>query len=379
MGYETNPSYLYLALCIVLIDNLIVIPLASLRYRGKALQYIGIKLLNIFYFIALNIFLLTCLPRLSNYDFVQFFYINSWQPGYIFFANASASVLSFLLLVKSIPKFYSLQHFNLQLGKRMLRYSLPIIVAAFAAIIHQTADKFFLKYLLPKEIQTHSLGIYGACAKLAVFITLFTQAFRLAAEPFFFGKSKSKNANDIYALTMNYFVLVLGFIYVVLCCNLAWIKKFISQPAYWEGLDVVPILLLSNLFLAVYVNLSIWYKVSDKTKYGAYISLIGVFVTISMNLLLIPNIGYIGAALSTLATYTVMMLISYALNQAKHPIPYQKKHFLLYIGSAALLGGMGYVFFINSIWVRIVFPLIFLSIAVWSEKTKWKHQNIGII
>ena len=369
MGYTTNPAYLYLALSIVFIDNMLVIPLACLRYRGKALRYVGVKLLNVLSFISLNIFFLTGLPRLKGIEVWQTLYVESWGPGYIFSANLIASGLSLIFLIGGTPILYRWHLLSISLGKQMIRYSFPIVVAAFAAIIHQTADKFFLKYLLPKEIQSYNLGVYGACAKLAVFITLFTQAFRLAAEPFFFSKIKDGHAKELYAMTMNYLVLVLGFIYVVLCCNLSWIKGFISQPVYWEGLDIVPILLMSNFFLAVYVNLSIWYKVADKTKYGAYISSLGVFVIIFANLLLTPKFSYLGAAFSTLATYGVMMVVSYALNQRKNPIPYYRKRFVLYVSLAMLLGGSGYFFLVDKLWVQFVFPLVFLLLAGLIEKS----------
>lgn len=355
MGFENHVEYLYWGLLIVTVDTLTIVPLARLRHEGKALRYIAVKLSNILCFAGLNILLLSVLP------------IEGEAPGYILIANLCASVFTAILLFKQTPKPWRTQLFDQKLHREMIRYALPIAIAGVAAIAHQTADKFFLKYLLPEGQRLHGLGVYGACAKLAVIIALFTQAFRLAAEPFFFAQAKGKHAKDRYAQPMHYWVMLLGFVYVVICANLSWIKWFIPNPQYWEGLDIVPILLLSNVFLAIYVNLSLWYKVSGKTQYGAYLSLGGVVVSFVGNFLLIKPLGYTGAAWATLLTYGAMMIASYLLNQRKYPIPYRRKPFLIYLSGAIVLGWLGRVCFPDHWLAMIGLPMAFALLVYFGE------------
>src|SRR5690625_3183240 len=229
-------------------------------------------------------------------------YIPDFQIEYIFIANFVASLVTLFLLFK----FYSKLRFSFDtaLWKRIMRYALPVLVAGLAYAINEASDRIMMKYLLPKDIAKSELGIYAACYKLSIFMTLFSTAFRLGIEPFFFSHAENKNAKKTYADITKYFTIFGSFILVMVMVFSDLLKKLlISDEAYWEAMDIVPIILLANLFLGIYYNLSVWYKVTDKTKFGGFISMIAATITIVANFLLIPSIGYIGSAISTLAAY----------------------------------------------------------------------------
>jgi O-antigen/teichoic acid export membrane protein len=259
----------------------------------------------------------------------------------------------------------------------MLVYSAPLVIAGFAGIINETLDRILLKHLLYDATDPSSLvhaeaqvGIYSACYKLAMLVTIIIQAFRYAAEPFFFAQHKNENKNQIYVKVMNYFLAFLCLIFLGVSLNIDILKHFIQNETYWVGLGVVPILLLANVFLGVYYNQSIWYKLSNKTKFGAYIAISGAILTIGINLIFIPIYGYWASAWATLIVYAFQMVLSYILGQVHYPIPYNLKKFGLYLSSSILIFWFFSMIQFNSLALTlllkngglILFGLLFLFI-----------------
>jgi O-antigen/teichoic acid export membrane protein len=226
--------------------------------------------------------------------------------------------------------------FDTALWRRMMHYSLPLLLAGMAGMVNETMDRILLKYLLPPETAMEQVGIYGACYKLSILMTLFIQMFRYAAEPFFFKQAKEDNAKQVYADVMKYFVIACSFIFLGIMMYIDLVKFFIGEK-YYPGLQVVPVLLLANLCLGVFFNLSIWYKLSGKTSYGAWLAVFGATLTLVLNAWWIPLFGYVGSAWATLACYASMMLVSFYLGQKNYPVPYELTRIVFYLGSALAL------------------------------------------
>ncbi len=359
---EDYISYIKYFIFILALDALSVIPFARVRAEGKAVRYALIKFTNIASFIALNLFFLFAIPFIIKENWLLANWFSTWYRaewiGYVFISNLIASGLTFLLL---LPEILKLQFkVNRTLLIDMFSYSWPILIANLSFIINENSDKIFLEKLLPAEISEREVGIYGACAKLAVFLSIFINAFRLGAEPFFFNTSKNKDAKETYAVIMSYFVIALALVYVGLVANIGVLKYFIGQ-SYWEGIYVVPILLLGYLNLGIYMNLSIWYKLSDQTKYGLYISGIGALATIVLNVAFIPKFGFVASAWISLCVYTLMMLLSYIWGQKHYPIPYRIKKDLLYIVLATVLVYISFSIFKQNIFVG---NILFVSFGI---------------
>ncbi|MCF7984351.1 MAG: oligosaccharide flippase family protein, partial [Thiohalocapsa sp.] len=290
----------------------------------KALQFAGIKLIEIGANIGLYLFFIVLCRQAFESDPDSFFG-RLWNPeigiGYVFLANLAASALKLLLLA---PQFRAgLAGFDSALFRRMIRYSLPMVVIGMAGIINEMLDRAALKYLLPYDDETNmaQLGIYSACYKLSILMTLFIQAFRYAGEPFFFAYAKEKDAKQVYSLVLTWFVIFCVFIFLLVTLYLDLFQYFVGAP-YREGLHVVPILLLANLLLGIYVNLSIWYKLTDRTLLGAGVAIIGALITIAALWIFVPIYGYEGAAWAHLLCYGAMVLISYLLGRRYYPVPY---------------------------------------------------------
>ena len=338
--YQDHPEYLMIFSLILALDAIGSLPFARLRAEERAMRFAAIKLTEIVITISLNVFFIVLLP-----EALKIWPDSPWLAysdpkvgiGYIFVANLVASAIKVLLL---LPEF---RGEGLEpLGpciKKILRYSLPMVVIGFAGIINEMLDRAILKALLPYDLPENlrQLGIYGACYKLSILMTLFVQAFRYAGEPFFFSMAGRSDAPRAYALVMRYFVVFCVFIFLLVTLFIDYFQYFIGE-SYREGLAVVPILLMANLFLGIYVNLSIWYKLTDRTMMGAWVSLMGAVVTIGLNLWWIPIYGYVGAAWATLVCYGVMMLVSYILGRIFYPVPYPVGRILGYILLA--LGGV---------------------------------------
>ena len=331
--FNEHPEYILLLGLIVVLDGISALPLARLRAEEKALQFAGINFASIFINILLNLVFMLILFDPNNPEKGVF---------YILLANLISSAIKPVLLYKDFLQ-VSFKP-NGQLIRAMLLYASPLVIAGFAGIINETLDRILLKHLLYDETDPSSLmhaeaqvGIYSACYKLAMLVTIIIQAFRYAAEPFFFAQHKSENKNQIYVKVMNYFLAFLCLIFLGVSLNIDILKYFIQNESYWVGLGVVPILLLANVFLGVYFNQSIWYKLSNKTKFGAYIAISGAILTIGINLVFIPIYGYWASAWATLIVYAFQMVLSYVLGQVHYPIPYNLKKFGMYLGSSILI------------------------------------------
>ncbi|MDL2227330.1 oligosaccharide flippase family protein [Bacteroidales bacterium OttesenSCG-928-K03] len=326
LGYPGKEKYiLYLAI-IVAIDAFTAIPFAYLRKENKALRFATLKLINIGINIGLNLlFFLVLRPlSLNNPDsFFRFLYNPAVGICYVFTSNLIANIIVLILLYPEIKKIKF--RINFTLLKQMLKYALPILVVGFAGQINQNIDKILLKFLVPEgENAMHQIGVYGANYKIAIFMSLFIQAFNYSFEPFFFSQDDSKDVRKTYADIMKYFV-ILGWVIFLGVTLYIDLFKFLESSAYYEGLKIVPIILVANLLLGVYYNQSIWYKVTDKTKYGAYQSIIGALVTLIINFAFIPVIGYMASAIASVACYLVMVILSYIWGRKYYPINYDLK------------------------------------------------------
>lgn len=324
LQYPLHPEYLLWFGWILALDALSALPFARLRAENRAWRFAGIKMTEIFIAIALNLMFLLAWPKLQSVwpdSELAAYYDPELGVGYIFLANLAASVCKLLLL---LPQFRAVRF---QLDPRvlgpMLRYSLPMVIIGFAGMINEMLDRAILKVLLPYDLPTNlkMLGIYGACYKLSILMSLFVQAFRYAGEPFFFSYAGRADAKRAYALVMQYFVIAGVFIFLVVMLFIDLFKYFIGEE-YRVGLEVVPILLMANLLLGIYVNLSVWYKLSDRTGLGAWVSLAGAGLTIVLNICWIPVWGYVGSAWATLACYLFMVVLSWALGRRYYPVSY---------------------------------------------------------
>lgn len=332
---------LYIAM-IVGFDAISAIPLARLRAENKPKRFAVVKLTNIGVNIGLNLLLLLAFPWLIKQDvplvadFLKLFHSGETQVGYIFLANVFASATQVIMLSPEFRKIN--RRLSIALWKEMAVYAMPLLVFGLAGIMNETLDRILLKYLLPQshEESMAQLGIYGACYKISILMTIFIQAYRYAAEPFFFSKAKNKDAKEMYAMMMNYFVIAGAVIFLGTMLYLDIIINFINEK-YWVGRDVIPILLMANLFLGIFYNLSIWYKLTNKTRFGAYLSIGGAIITVALNIYWIPKIGYMGSAWATFACYSAMMLASYFIGRKFYPVAYNIPKAFGYIGLSVLM------------------------------------------
>lgn len=366
-------------LIILVADAFCVIPFAKIRADGRPVKYAFIKCTNILFVMLLNLFFLFGLPFIINHQLPGAQWIASWyRPhwvGYVFLANAIASILTIFLLLPEILKLKL--KFDLFIFKEMFVYSWPILIANISFIINESIDKVMLKQMLPHAIGDQQVGIYGTCAKIALFLSIFVQAFRLGAEPFFFSHSKNKNAGETYARIMTYFVITVALICVALTANVNILAviifgKHTADNIYWSGLGVVPLLLFGYLSLGIYMNLSVWYKLSDQTKYGLYISGIGAILTITLNWFFIPKYSYMASAWISLAAYATMMVLSYLWGQKNYPIPYNLKKNLAYIIVSVVLVFLSFTVFNRNIFVGNGLFLLFALAAFYFERNELK-------
>lgn len=336
MGYADNPEYIRWFALILAADALSSIPYAQLRLKNKPLRFAIIKIINIATNIAFNLLFIVIIPNIvkenqgiADSTFIKFLYNPEIGVGYIFISNLIASALTFIMLVPSMVKAKIKPDINLL--KKMLSYSWPLLIFGFAGIINETFDRIILRRMLPDNVDAMAqLGIYGACYKVSILMTLFIQTYRYAAEPFFFDQSGSKDAKITYARLMHYFIIVCLFIYLAIMLNIDIVLLFIGSD-FREGAGVIPILLWANLFLGIFYNLSVWFKLTDKTGIGAMISVAGAGVTLLFNFMLIPIMGYMGAAWATFICYAFMMVVSYYYGQKYYPINYNLKALSFYI------------------------------------------------
>ncbi len=341
LRYGNHTEYIiYLAL-IIGFDAVTALPFTRLRQQNKAKKFAALKLANIGINIFFNLLFFIILPVWYRNEggmlhaIAKVIYNPDTGVGYVFLANLLASAITFLLMVKEIR--FNRHDFDKSLLPPMMLYSVPLLIAGLAGMVNETLDRIMIKFLVPDQSNAMiQLGIYGACYKLSILMTLFIQAFRYAAEPFFFAQHNKADARSTYAMVLKYFTIVCSFIFLAIMMYIDVVKYFIGKN-YWEGLHVVPVLLIANMCLGIFFNLSMWYKLSGNTRYGAYFAAGGAVVTVAFNFLLIPKLGYMGAAWTTLICYASMMIASYVTGQKKYPVPYQTVKIFLYATLAIML------------------------------------------
>lgn len=338
MGYEDHKSYIWVMALTVAIDAFLCIPFAYLRYKKRPIKFAVLKMANIIMSIALNLVFFLLLPMLyedgGDGGFIGKIYDPGIGVGYAFYINLFCSAVLILFLCKELTGFRYV--FDRALLRRMLSYSWPILVLGIAGILNQTADKILFPYIY-KGADAHSqLGIYGAASKVAMIMAMITQAFRYAYEPFVFGKAKSGDNRDTYAKAMKFFIIFTLLAFLAVTAYLDILKHLIGRD-YWEGLKVVPVVMAAEIMMGVYFNLSFWYKLIDKTIWGAWFSGAGCLVLIAANVIFVPRYGYMACAWAGFAGYATSMVLSYFVGQKKYPINYPLKDISFYVVVALVM------------------------------------------
>jgi O-antigen/teichoic acid export membrane protein len=363
-----HPEYLSMSAAMIALDALCIIPFAKLRQDNRPVKFAMIKvggiLINI---ISIYLFLSICPKILAQNPnhWIGKYFDPQWAVGYVLLANVIQNVITILLLSKEMLGFE--WKFDRILWRDMIKYSLPLILVGFAGMINETFDRIMLGWWAPVssvDAAKGEVGIYSACYKLSILISLAVQAFRMGAEPFFFKQAKEENAPKVYARVMKFFVITLCFMFLMVAMYLDVWKLFIRNPKMWVGLKVVPILLLANMFLGIYYNLSVWYKLGNKTIAGAYITLIGAAITLLINWLFIPYFSYMACAWATFACYGSMMVLSYLWGQKEYRIPYATKKLVAYLVIVVLLYFIhkGAIWFYQPQWFSLVFATLLMAI-----------------
>lgn len=365
---DINVEYIVFAIWILALDALAIIPFSKIRAEKRPLKYAIIKVSNVLIYVLLNVFFLAFLPKLaanSNSIFLQTIYYSDFQIGYVFISGLLASLATLLFV---LPDYFRIKwQFDVVLWKKMMQYGLPILVAGIAFAINEHFDKILLDWM---HVDMADIGAYSACYKIGMFMVLFRTAYTLGIEPFFFSHSSNENAPQTYATITKYFVIFGSFI----CLGVivfADVLKLILVPkeTYWSAMNVVPLIVLANFFLGIYTNLSVWYKLIDKTRIGAYISLVGALVTLVLNILLIPILSYMGSAIATIIAYGSMMLISYVMGQKKYPIPYDNKAISTYLGLAVVLSGISfYIPILRETYIFGIASILFFAYFVYRNE-----------
>lgn len=374
IDYPDYPNYVRWFGLIIAFDAISSIPLAYLRSCNKAKRFSSVKMINIGVNISLNLFFILLCPYLATHgpSVMQPFFGYFQREdliAWIFISNLIASALTLLLLAPDMVK--RQVSFDMRLLKKMLRYGFPLMLAGLAGIANETLDRLLLRYILPSDIAEAQVGIYSACYKISILMTIFIQAYRYSAEPFFFSYANKKDSKTVYAAMMNMFVIAVSFLFLLTMLFLDVVLLFIEE-SYRVGKPVIPILLVANLALGIYYNLSVWYKLTNKTRYGAFLSIVGAAITLSLNIWLIPIMGYMGSAWATLACYISMMVISYLLGKRYYPINYGVVKISIYLGVALLFGlGITYLHFDTTIYyyaARFLLLLLYGAMILFMER-----------
>ncbi len=391
IDYADQKKYVSWFGWILALDTLSAIPFARLRALNRPGRFARIKMTGIFLNIGLNLFFILLCPWILNNSnagliasFVDFIYRPDWGIEYIFISNIFSSAVVLILL---IPEIFSVKwELDKVLLKKMLLYSFPLLFAGMAGIVNETFDRLMLRYLLPVSPgeAEYQVGIYSACYKIAILMTIFIQAYRYAAEPFFFAQAKQNNAKDVYAEIMNYFIITVSLIFLGTMVYLDdFIMPILMGKVYHEGRAVIPILMMAHLFLGVYYNLSVWYKLADRTIWGAWFSVIGAIITIGFNFWWIPRSadhvlhGYYGSAWTAFICYATMMVLSYVIGQRYYPVKYNIPKFFFYLGMAVALYFVNVLIPVESKILSIAFHtlllVIYLSVVLVVEKPPIKE------
>lgn len=340
---QAHPDYVLWMIAIIAVDNLNTLPFARLRQENRPKRYAFARVMGIVINLAVVIFFLGVVPKIlaGNPDsFLRHIYNKDLGLGYYLLGNLCGSLFTLLILFKEIKQVRF--QFDMPLWKEVMRYSAPLIIVGLGGMINDVLSRLIYRHVvdLPRAEADHELGIFANIFRLALLITIMIQAFRMAAEPFFFNRSKEENAPKIYARVMKFFVIACCFMFLLIGLFLdvfRWIFTTFANPRWAEGLDVVPLLALGNIFLGIYYNLSVWYKLTNKNTYGAVITVIGAVITIALNIVLIPRLHYTGAALATFCCYLFMMVSSYVLGQKYYPVPYAVKKLTAYVVLVVLI------------------------------------------
>ena len=346
LGYPTHSEFIALLGIVVAMDAFASIPFAYLRYKKRPLHFAVLKLLFVFLNILFNLFFLVLCPKIQDWSIISSWYNPDYGVGYVFVANILATGIQTLCLIpmtlpnlpfrgEELPPSKG-RVFSWSLLLRMLRYSLPLLVLGVCGIMNQTLDRILFPFFYDGADAQAQLGIYGACFKVAMVMMMFTQAFRYAYEPFVFAKHKDKKSVEAYADAMKYYII---FSYMILLGMIFYLDllKFIIAPSYWEGLKIVPVVLWTYIFQGVYFNLSFWYKLTDKTQWGAYFSIIGVLITFALQAIFVPRIGYMASAASSTVCFFVLMLLSYLVGRKHLEIPYDLRRIGIYTGVVVVI------------------------------------------
>ncbi|WP_339835362.1 oligosaccharide flippase family protein [uncultured Maribacter sp.] len=365
LALNIDLPFMNYVLGILALDALAIIPFAWLRANEKPMRYAIVKILNVSLNLGFTIFFLIMLPKIADgtsTGLLNSLYKPDYEIPYILIANLIASGVTLLLMIRVyIRRPYV---FDTVLWKRMVKYAMPVMVAGVAFTINEVFDRYLLSELLPVDIAKSEMGKYSACYKLALFMTLFATAFRMGIEPFFFSHSETKNPQKAYAQITNYFVVMGSVILLSVVVFSDILKQFlVLNEEYWDAMPIVPLIVLASFFLGIYHNLSVWYKVTDKTIYGAYISMIGAVITIIINFVFIPYFGYMASAVATVSAYGTMMLLSFYFGRMYYPIPYNFRKISFYLVVSILFSVLSFYIFDRNLFIGIPLLLLFLGLV----------------
>lgn len=362
-------EYITYTIWILTLDALAVIPFSKLRAERKPIKYAAIKIGNVSVSLLLTLFFLAILPELATQNpggIFDMIYFRNYQIGYIFISFVVASLATLLVLIPNYTKIS--WKFDKVLWKKMMTYGLPILFAGIAFAINEHFDKILLDWM---HVPLSDIGAYSACYKIGMFMVLFRTAYTLGIEPFFFSHAANENAQQTYATITKYFVIFGSFICLFVIVFIDLLKQpLVPRKEYWDAIKVVPLIVLANFFLGIYTNLSVWYKLIDRTRIGAYISLVGAAVTLILNWLLIPSMSYYGSAIATIAAYGSMMIISYKLGQRHYPIPYDFNRIFSYLGLTIVFSAVSFYIPVlrENYLVKFALLALFLYFIYYNEK-----------
>ncbi len=369
MGYESHPEYIAVMAVVVALDAFQAILFARLRFENKAWKFAALKLAFIVLNIGMNLFVFLVAPRWQHLGFMQW-YDEQNNVGYIFYINLLCTALVTFGFWREL-KGFKLSTFHFPLLKRMLRYAWPLLIFGIVGILNQVLDKILFPFLYPGADMREQLGIYGACVKIAMIMAMITQAFRYAYEPFVFAGGKGEKSKESQALVMKYFVMFTLLAFMVVVCYID-LFKYIIRSDYWEGLRAVPIVMMAEILMGVYFNLSFWYKLTAKTYWGAIMSAIGCAVLVLVNVILVPKIGYMACAWGGLAGYGTCVLLSFFIGQRHYHVPYPVAAILGWFAFAFAMYAASTMVNIDNLWLRLGYNtlllLVFIAAILYSER-----------
>ncbi len=385
---ENHPEFITWMIAIIFFDTICTLAFARLRLENRPRKYALVSLSSVLVNLLSVLFFVGIIPSyvLNHLDSgLSYFTKNNIGIGYYLLGNLAGSMLTFILLWKEFKEIKF--QFSNEIWIKVMNYSYPLIIVGMGGMVNDMLSRLIYQHVvdLPVEAAKHELGVFANIYRIALLITILIQAFRMAAEPFFFKQSGEENAQKVYARVMKFFVIACCFMFLFISLFIeifAWFFTAIHKPLWTQGLYIVPLLALGNIFLGIYYNLSIWYKLTDQNKMGAYITLAGAIITIGLNIVLIPTLHYLGAAIATFSCYFFMMVISYFMGQRYYPVPYPTKKLIAYLVVICLLYAMhkSILFFFPHLWLAILLGIIFIGLfsmlIIWAEKKEFQRIPI---